>query len=101
MRPRASASDSALRHHRGDDEVGDAGRGLAGAEEQDRLVVQLAAGHAQRREQAGERHRGGALDVVVEGADLVAIFVQQTEAVVVGEILELDQHAGKYRRAPR
>ena len=85
----------ALRHHGRDHEVGDAGRSLAGAKEQHLLVGKLAAGHTQRREQARERHRGRSLDVVVEDVYLVAIFVQQPERRVIGEILELDQHAGE------
>ena len=85
----------ALRHHGGDHEVGDAGRRLAGAEEQHPLVGKLSAVDPQRREQAGERHRRGALDVVIEDIQLVAIFVQQAERRVIGEILELDQHAGE------
>ena len=56
---------------------------------------ELAAGDAQRREQPGERDRRGALDVVVEGRNLLAVFVQQAERLVIGEILELDQHAGE------
>ena len=67
--------------------------GLARAEEQEALVRQLAAGDAQRREKPGQRDRRRALDVVVEGADAVAVFLQQAERVVVGEVLELDQHA--------
>ena len=46
-------------------------------------------------QQARQRDRRGALDVVVEGADAVAILLQQAEGVVVGEVLELDHHAGK------
>ena len=84
-------------HHGRHDEVGDPGRGFARAEEQHPLVGELAAGDAQRGENAGERHRRGALDVVVEDAGVVAIFVQQAEGRVIGEILELDQHAGKSR----
>ena len=86
----------ALRLHGGDGEIGDAGRRFAGTEEQHGLILELAAGHAQRREQAGKRHRRGALDVVVEGRDLVAIFLQQMKRRVIGEVLELDQHAGEH-----
>src|SRR5450759_507535 len=49
----------------------------------------------QRREQPRERHRGRSLDVVVEDGYPVAIFVQQPERRVIGEILELDQHPGE------
>ena len=85
----------AVRHHGRHHEIGDAGCGFARAEEQQRLLAELAAGHAQRREQAGERDRRRALDVVVERRNLVAVFVQQAERRVIGEILELDQHAGE------
>ena len=84
-----------LRHHGRDHEIGDARRRLARAEEENLLVGQLAAGHAQRREDAGERHGGRALDVVVERRDEAAVLVQHPEGIVVGEILELDHHAGK------
>ena len=66
-----------------------------------RLVVERAAGDAQRRAQAGQRHRRGALDVVVEGADPVAVLLQQAKRVVVGEVLELDDDAGKDLAARR
>ena len=85
----------AFRHHGGDHEVGDTGCGLARAEEQHLLVGEFSAGHPQSREQAGERHRRRPLNVVVEDVYPVAIFVQQPERRVIGEILELDQHAGK------
>ena len=85
-----------MRHHGRDHQVGNAGRGLPCAEEKQLLVVEFAAGHTQRREQARERHRRRSLDVVVEDANLVAIFVQQTEGRMIGEILELNQHPGKH-----
>ncbi len=84
-----------LGDHRRDGQVGDAGRGLAGAHEQDLLVGELAAGDAQRRDDARERHRRGALDVVVERADALAVPLQQPERVVVGEVLELHDDAGE------
>ena len=42
------------------------------------------------REDAGQRNAGGALDVVVEGADLVAIARQDRHGVEIGEVLPLD-----------
>ena len=87
----------ALGDHRRDDEIGDAGRRLAGAEKEQALAVERLAGDAQRRVDAGERDRGGALDVVVERADAVAVLLQQAERVVVGEVLELDDDAGEDR----
>ena len=85
----------ALGDHRRDDQVGDPGGRLAGAEKEQALTVERSAGDAQRGVQPGERDRCGALDVVVEGADPVAVFLQQAERVVVGEVLELDDDARK------
>ena len=48
-----------------------------------------------RHEQAGERHGAGALDVVVERAQLVAIPRQQPRGVSLGEVFPLEQHPGK------
>ena len=75
-------------------------RRLARAEEHDPLRANVAAGDAQRREQARQRDRGRALDVVVEHADAVAVLREQPERVLVGEVLELDQHAGQELAAP-
>ena len=61
-----------------------------------RWSVSLLAGDAQRREDARERDRGGALDVVVERGNALAVFLEQPECVVVREILELDHDAGKH-----
>jgi len=97
-RPASSAcarpAGDALVDHRLDQQVGDAGGRLAGAEAHEGLLRQRLAGDAQRREDAGHRHRGGALDVVVEAADAVAVLLQQGEGVVVGEVLELHHDAG-------
>ena len=41
-------------------------------------------------EDAGQRHGGGALDVVVVGADLVAVARQDRHGVEVGEVFPLD-----------
>ena len=43
----------ALGDHRRHNEIGDAGRGFAGAEEQQFLLGELGTGNAQRREDAG------------------------------------------------
>src|SRR4051812_38220967 len=68
----------------------------ARAERQDDLVAQVLAGDAQRREQTRERHRRGALDVVVEAAHPIAVALQDAEGVHVGEVLELDQDAREH-----
>jgi hypothetical protein len=58
---------------RGDEQVGDADAGLACAQEQEFMVFQLAAGKAQRTEDAGDGDAGRALNVVIEGTDFVPI----------------------------
>ena len=80
----------ALPRHGEADQLGDAGRGRSGAEKQEALVGELLPGDAQGGEDAGQRDAGGALDVVVEGADLVAIARQDRDGVDVGEVLPLD-----------
>jgi hypothetical protein len=52
--------------------------------------------HPQGRIDAGQRHRGRALDVVVEATHPVAIAVQQAEGVGVPEVLELDHGLREY-----
>ena len=64
--------------------------GRTAAEKQEPLVGELLSGDAQRGEDAGQRDAGRALDVVVEGADLVAIARQDRHGVEVGEVLPLD-----------
>ena len=49
-----------------------------------------AAGDAQGGEDAAEGDGGGALDVVVEAADAVAVALEQRGGVGQGEVLELD-----------
>ena len=49
------------------------------------------AGHIDRAQQRADRDRGGALNVVVEGAQLVAIARQQPVGVADGEILPMQQ----------
>ena len=61
-----------------------------GAEEQETLLGKLLPGDAQGAVDAGERHAGGALDVVVEGANLIAISREDRDCVEVSEILPLD-----------
>lgn len=59
--------------------------------EDEGVFAQLGFGDAQRGEEAGDGDRGGALDVVVEGAVLVAVLLEETEGVVVAEVFKLDQ----------
>src|SRR5262249_57304740 len=72
------------------DQCGDAGCGRPRAEEQEALLGKLSCGEAQGAEYASERDAGGAVEVVVEGADLVAIAREDGDRVEVGEILPLD-----------
>ena len=83
-------------HHGLDDHAGDAGAGRAGAQEHDSLVRELAAGDPQRAEHADQRRAGGALDVVVVAAHLVAIAVEQPHRVDTGPILEVDAAAREH-----
>ena len=55
------------------------------------MVPQLGVGGLESRQHARHRHAGRALDVVVEGAVLVAVLLQEPEGVVVAEVLELDE----------
>ena len=55
------------------------------------MVGQLGVGGLERGEHPGTRHAGRALDVVIEGAVLVAVLLQEPEGVVVAEVLELDE----------
>jgi hypothetical protein len=73
---------------------GDAAAGRAGAEHGDALLGERHAGHADGRQQGPGGHRGGALDVVVEGAQAIAVALEQAAGVVVGEVLELQQDVG-------
>ena len=59
-----------------------------------RLIGELLLRNPQRRENAGERHGRRALDVVVIGADLVAIALEDRHGVDVGEILPLNAAFG-------
>src|SRR5262245_63270435 len=62
----------------------------SGAQEQEPLVGKLLSGQAQRSEDADQDNAGGALYIVIEGADLVAIAREDGHRVEVGEILPLD-----------
>ena len=72
MRARASSAVEALAEERAADRPGHADAARAGAEDDEALVREPAAQEARRGEQARERDRARALDVVVEGGDDVA-----------------------------
>src|SRR4029078_2709430 len=85
----------AFRHHGRDNQVGNACRGLACAKEKQLLVDKLTAVNPQCGEQASESYGGGTLDVVIEDARIIPVFVQETEGRMIGKILELAQHSGE------
>ncbi len=79
-----------LRH----DLLGDAAAGAACAEESDSLLGELGTGGLAGGDQAAQRHRRSALNVVVEAAELVLVAIEQRHGVVLGEILKLQQDIG-------
>ena len=50
------------------------------------------AGDIDGAQQRADRNRGGALDVVIEGAQLIAVARQQPVGIADGEILPVQQH---------
>ena len=66
-------------------------RRLARPLEQEGVVRQLGVGGLESRQHARHRHARRALDVVVEGAVLVAVLLQEPEGVLIAEVLELDE----------
>ncbi len=85
----------AVPHHGRHDEIGDADAGLASAQEHECLVREASAGDAAGAQQAGQRDRRGALDVVVEAADAVPVLPQEAKRVLGREVLELDKRFGE------
>ena len=76
------------------DGIADAQAGRPGANAEHLLVPErhrLLALHAERGEQASQRHAAGALDVVVEAQEVVAVPVQQPPRVGVAKVLKLWQ----------
>src|SRR5208337_3100302 len=64
--------------------------GGTGAEEQEGLLGELPAGGAKRSKNSRKRDRRGALDVIVEAANPVAVAGKQPDGVGSRPILELD-----------
>jgi hypothetical protein len=90
------------RARRGHVEIGDAGAGLARAEEEQiRWSAQRTAGEAQAGDHAGQGDRGRALDVVVEARQPLTGSGQQAEGVRVAEVLPLQQRLGENRGGGR
>ena len=70
---------------------GDADGSLARPLEEEGVVSQLPPAGPESGQDASQGHAGRALDVVIEGAVLVAVLLQEPERVLVAEILELDE----------
>ena len=88
--PRRGDIHAVLRHRQAD-QLGDAGGRRSGAEKQEALIRELLPPvRRNAAEDAGQRDPGGALDVVIEGADLVAIARQDRDGIEVGEVFPLD-----------
>src|SRR6516162_8016593 len=89
-------SRDALLAERGDNEVGEADGGGTGAEEEDPLVLELAAGDLERIDQSGEHDSRRALDIVVVARNLVAIARQQRDGISSSPVLEMDAAIWKH-----
>ena len=70
----------------------DAAAGGAGADDRDPVLAQRQTGHMNGGQQGSGRHRRRSLDVVVEGAQAVAIAREQAPGIGLREILPLQQH---------
>jgi hypothetical protein len=67
--------------HRGDDQIGEADGGGAGAKKEDPLLFELAAGDLERVDKAGERDAACTLYVVIVAGDLVAVSRKQRDRI--------------------
>ncbi|GDY63859.1 hypothetical protein SAV14893_032520 [Streptomyces avermitilis] len=74
--------------------VGDADTGAARAEDDDPVVAQGQVTGLGAGEDGGEVDCAGALDVVVEGEDVVAVVVEDAAGVGGSEVLPVQQSAG-------
>ena len=82
-------------HHRPDDLLADPDAGRPGAQHHHGLLARPRPGGHGPGGQRGHRHRGGALDVVVEREQLVPVALQDGQRVRGGEVLPLQQHIGQ------
>src|SRR5574341_1043858 len=69
--------------------------GRASPQDDGALLGEWNAGGARTGDDAGDGHRGGALDVVVEGGDDLAVLVEQEEGVALLEVLPLQERPGE------
>ena len=80
-----------LDHHL-QQQAGDTAAGRSGAQDRDALLGEADTGDVDRRQERAGRDRRRPLDVVVEGAQPVAIAVEQTRGVALGKVFPLQQH---------
>ena len=80
--------------HGGDEEVEDADASGAGAEHGDFLLGEGDAGGVDGGEEGGGGDGRGALDVVVEGAEAVAVALEEAGCVDAGEVFPLEEDVG-------
>ncbi len=90
----------AVLDHRHDEQFGDAGGGGARAIDDDALVAQRRADDISGGEQPGERDGRRALNVVVEGAQVVAVAIEQASRIAAREIFPLQHSVGIHDCAP-
>ena len=81
--------------HGGDELFGDPGGGRAGAEDHHALLGKWRTGDVESGKHTRQSHRPGALNVVVEHTEPVAIPVQQRPRVRQREVLPLEQDVGE------
>ena len=79
-------SEAVLGHRQGD-QVGDANARRAGTEDHDLLVDEPSPGNPYSGQRAGQTYCRGALDVVVEGAESVAVLSEDPPGGGTGEVL--------------
>src|SRR5262249_18275963 len=72
------------------DKLCNSSSGRASAEKQEPLIGDLLFRDAQRRQYSSKRHSRGALDVVVERADLVAVALEDRHGIDVRKVFPLD-----------
>ena len=77
--------------HGGADQAGDATAGRACPQERHALLGERHAGDVDGGQQGAGRHGCRALDIVIEGAEPVAIALEQARRIVLREILPLQQ----------
>jgi len=81
---------------RRDEQLSDAGTGLACAEEEELLLGELLASQSERAQQSGQGNACGALDVVVEAKYLVPVLFENSEGRTVAKVFELNQRPWEY-----